>query len=1283
MDRGLLGSDAIFSRPATVLFVDLVGFTPLTDRLGRFGSRGTEQLSQILQQFFGQVTDEALELGGDPIAYGGDALTIVFDGAPADTLRAAQALADSVQQLAVRTSGTATLAGQVALETRIGIARGPVSTTVARSSDRSVPLQLGLGLDLAVAAESAAAQGEVVVHELTDVATDQVSKIEVEDISFAPPSHDDLERLVHPVLRGRLSAGGVMLESHRSVTVVFLGFAPVGRGRIAAFRRSAGHLLQSVVDSGGEVVQISGGDKGVVAMLVFGAPVGHDDDALRAVQSVLELRRRNPSVKVGITTGPIFTTILGSPRRRFQAHFGQTLNIAARLMQAAQPRQVLVDAPTWLATSNSLRQRGSPELRPVKGRTEPVEVHEIAGWRRRRKLPPPTISTPLVGREPELAAIEHVLDDLQQARGCLRSVVGDAGIGKSRLVRECIERATTRGIGVLQIDADDYPYRQMSGLWRDLLGSRLGIPASSHRRVWLEALTTRLPDQASQFGVLGPLLGFGRGPEEKQPELPPDIAAELAQSLISRVVLGEPTDGPLLIVVENVHHFAQGSLALLTGLGQGTTGSSVAILTTLRTQSDEHGDRIRVGQRWRLDELTTEASSALTEDTWRQAGGGTPPAWLADAAYRRAGGNPLFLRAVTHQLRRSWQPGDPPPTDDLAGESLASFLAERVDGLDVAPREVLSVLAVARRPCRLESAAAVLAAPLDEGAIAGAAQQLEAGNFIRPVPDQGRARYRIQHGVLQQVVYEQMSHADRDRIHRGLATHLIANGADAREIAEHVRHADSPQLERRWFPRAAAAARRSWDVPEAVEWWRRALPLLSGRERDEAEVELLEVLLVGGHANEALDLANRSAPGLNADSGPGSASTQSLSIRRRIATVEAALVCGDFDRCETESRHVMESRGTENEIGRQRAAELLVRSLCQRGQLEEAVELAHLQLDRARQSDDRESVTTASASLGAALYLCGEPSSAATHYEVARAGAAASGDVVHEIHVLSDLAGCAYAVGDHARCLELLTAARQRADRIGYRRHLVVSLNNEAQLRAALGDRFAAACAAAAFQAALAMGDLASAADILDTWTSSSAALAANPDLWRRLAAVDAQLHRDFETAECNANLAVAAARSGDLDTARRAGREAVTHPAATKDGALARRVGMAQLIVRAKSLKAGQVKKRLDVVESLDAMTQAEDVTEVERAELSLERWRMSQDDDDRASAVADLQLALAVEPSAVVRSWFTQIGADLPLLPEPLPPPVGIGRAETTYEELDAALTRLEMAVGLRPTE
>ena len=656
----------------------MAGFTPLTERLARLGSRGTEELSSLLRQFFGAVTDVVLDHGGDPVAYGGDALTVVFDGPDAVTLDCAVRCAEEIRELAERTAGSATLAGPVTLQTRIGVARGPVTTAVARSSRRSVPVHLGSGLDLAVEAESAARNGEVFVHATAmGAGTDRSARGTADFAVVSPPvsaatagDSAELARLVHPLVLARLDAGGALLESHRSVTVAFVRFPAVHLAELPGFLSAVGSMLDLVDQSGGEVVQVSGGDKGMVAMLLFGAPVARDDDPVRAVDTLIELRQQQRSVLVGVATGAVFAALLGSDRRKFSANSGPAVNLAARLMQAAADGEILVDSSTWHLASSHLRARGPAVLLPVKGVERPAEVRSVAGWRRSRHYRLGSSPSPLVGRGVEIAAIERFLDGVDRGLAPALILDGGPGVGKTRLVREAADRATTRGFKVVRVDAGDHPRGRSAGLWRDCLCALGVAPSRAGSRRWREALTAAFPDVPEQVPAIARLLGIPMEASYLTRDMPSQIEEELAQGLFARAVRGAAAAQPLVMLIEDVHHLDEPSGRLLGYLARALVDSRAGVLLTRRDAGPSAADQNLVqGEQLKIAELTPEDAAQLTVDVWAQAGGGSTPPWLRDVVARRAGGNPLFVRVVTHAAKASWEPGQPPPTAELAGVS--------------------------------------------------------------------------------------------------------------------------------------------------------------------------------------------------------------------------------------------------------------------------------------------------------------------------------------------------------------------------------------------------------------------------------------------------------------------------------------------------------------------------------------------------------------------------------------------------------------------------------------
>ncbi|MGA8993828.1 MAG: AAA family ATPase [Nocardioidaceae bacterium] len=1279
----LFGSDRVLVQDATTLALDLAGFTSLTQRLSGQGTRGTEELSRVLRHYFGAVTDLAVQAGGDPVAFGGDSLSIVFDGPAERTRRAALGVGGGIQALTAATTPSLAPLGSLAIAVRVGIARGTVATGVASSGGRLLPVHVGPGLDLAHATQEAAVTGTVAVHDSAAVRPGRAAPAS-DPAASAPASVEptgravDIDRLLPPALVEPLRRGRAPAESHRVVTVSFVRFPAVDPGRLHPFLARVARLMTVVDASGGEVVQVSGGDKGVLAMVVFGAPTAHVDDPVRAVHAMLELRHRDPHVAVGVATGPVFAAVLGSRTRMFPTHSGLAVNIAARLSQAAEPGRILVGADTWEDSSRHLRQTGRPRRWPVKGCAAPVVVHEVEGWRSRAPRLASSTLPPLVGRVPELERVERLLDGVTTARGGVLAIGGRPGIGKTRVVQEAIQNARTRGLAVLSSDVADHPRGHLVGWWRELAGPLLGVRRNAPRRAWLDALATALPDGPSQRAMLGPLLGLG-GPATEAP-LAPDAGlrtTELGQSALGTLVHARSRRGPVLLVVENVDRLDEASLAMLAAVAAAAAGSPSGLLVT-RGDDDQPGlGRLTQGVPvLELAPLAEDDTGRLAEQAWRQLGGGTPPSWLPGAVVPRAGGNPLFARMATRALLAAWRPGDPPPAQAVVAGSVAGLLMAQVDPLPAEARELLTVLAVAQRPCGEQLLREVLVPTRSVSEIAQVADRLVAQRLLDRADDGTAVTYRLPHDLLRQVVYDAASHAERERLHRRLVTCLGAAGADPIEVAEHVHHLDDRELATRWYPPAARAARDRWDLTGALRWLDRLQPLSSGRRLELVELERLEVLLVAGRASEVLERLDGATPDQWSVRVDDAATADPPLLTRRLHLLaEATYSCGQLGRAELAASRVMELVDGVDETRYQRAGELLTLSRSHQGDADGAVRAGRVLVDRAVESADPAAQANALAALAVALVLSGRPEAARERYAAALVAAVESGDVVRQIHVLSDLAGCAYLTGRIEECVELLARARKSAETIGYRRHLALDLNNEAQLRATLGDPYASSCAAVAVQCSLELGDLQTAADALHTWLTTKPSLVADPALWRRLVDIDVHLDRSREAATEWADLAVLLARSGRRDAARDAAR--CGERAAAGPGPVRRRTVLARLLVVAYGRTPPGPAVRSQVLDQLGRLADAPDLDEREAAEIAVERWRLSRTGADHETAVSLARRAFTNAPSAAVRSLFRMLREPVPDVPHPLPPPVGIPRSRTTRRDLERSLAGVEAAV------
>jgi class 3 adenylate cyclase len=330
---------------AVTLFADVSGFTPMSEALSRFGQAGTEDLTALLNDYFEVMIDLIASYGGVVASFGGDSLTAVFPfghaATPGEVVGRAARCALDMQVLIEPYRNIATRAGQFSLEIKIGLAAGPVLSTVV--GDPAVRLQsviAGLVLERAAEAEHMARSGDVVAHRsLLDIAPAIVTgEARGEyyaltgvggDPTYAPleplpqaadPLMPTLRAFVHPLIARRLLDGQAgFVNEHRSVSVLFVGFTGfdydsdllVG-ARLQAYIAQVAQVVQQY---DGDLSKIDVGDKGSKLVVVFGAPVAHENDAERAMRCALALR------ELRIEHGALRISEVGSAERSLNSQF--------------------------------------------------------------------------------------------------------------------------------------------------------------------------------------------------------------------------------------------------------------------------------------------------------------------------------------------------------------------------------------------------------------------------------------------------------------------------------------------------------------------------------------------------------------------------------------------------------------------------------------------------------------------------------------------------------------------------------------------------------------------------------------------------------------------------------------------------------------------------------------------------------------------------------------------------------------------------------------------------
>lgn len=615
---------------------------------------------------------------------------------------------------------------------------------------------------------------------------------------------------------------------------------------LAAYQTAAGDAIRH---HQGHVAQYLG--DGIVAY--FGFPLAGEDDAACAVRAALELVAAvsvlplGPGgvplrVRVGLHTGAVVMGEVGSGSQREYLALGDTPNIAARLQSLAASNCVVASAATHSVVQSQFRCLDLGE-QMLKGLAAPLRVYRITGTRGADGDDDGTASrlAPLQGRKGEL---DHLLGRWQSARtdaGRCLLLVGEPGIGKSRLARELRLRAARDGAEVWLMRCSAHrtntPFAPMAQLLERALGPSLVRSAATDRATALAALLSTLGiSEPALLTPLAALLGITLPESLAGAPLSAQALRERTFDAATAVVRAAAAKGPTLLVVEDLHWADPTTLEWLQRLLGRDIECGLMLVLTARTEFQAPWSDAGAVERLALDPCTPDQACALVHalDTGRA---------LTDHAVERivarAEGNPLFIEEFTRSAL------------EAGGEDIPASLQEqtlaRLDRLGVA-KAVLQQAAVIGRRFSRRRLRAVCA--LDDAALAAALQRGVDAHLLTPLADSGGELFAFRHALLQDAAYASLLRSARQASHLRAAQALVAEDGNAADqqpevLAHHYTEAGQVQPAILHWLRAGQLALSRSACLEAAAHARRALALLGDSRPDEtALAQELELQLV-------------------------------------------------------------------------------------------------------------------------------------------------------------------------------------------------------------------------------------------------------------------------------------------------------------------------------------------------------------------------------------------------------------------------------------------------------
>jgi class 3 adenylate cyclase/tetratricopeptide (TPR) repeat protein len=631
-------------------------------------------------------------------------------------------------------------------------------------------------------------------------------------------------------------------------------------------------MMEAVHHYEGTVNQVMG--DGIMAL--FGAPLAHEDHAVRACYAALrmqdairrytdEVRRTHGvevQIRVGLNSGEVVVRTIGSDLRMDYTAVGQTTHLAARMEQLATPGTIRLTANTLALAEGYVEVKSFGPV-PVKGLADPVEVYEITGaGAARTRLQAARIRglTRFVGRDTELDQLRRAADEARRGHGQIVAVVGEPGVGKSRLYYEFIRSHHVQGWLILESGSVSYgkatPYLPLA----DLLRSYFKIDARDDTRGIRVKVTGGLLtlDEALKDTVPVALWLLDALPEDS-PFLTLEPTERRRQTLaaIKRILLRENQLHPLMLVFEDLHWIDSETQAFLDSLVDSLPASSILLAVNYRPEY-RHGWANKTYYRQiRIDPLPPESAADLL-DALLGPDPGTQS--LKRLLIERTEGSPLFLEESVRTLieiralvgeRGAYRLVQAPDALQVPA-TVQAIIAARIDRLDPQEKRLLQASAVIGTHVPFALLRAI--AEVDEEALRRCLAQLQTGEFVYEAQLFPDLEYAFKHALTHEVAYGSVLQDRRRALHAAIVAAIERLYADrlpeqVERLAHHaVRGEILPKAVHYLREAGAKAVNRSANR-EAVAYFEEALALLAQLpQTTQTLTEALEIRMALGPA---------------------------------------------------------------------------------------------------------------------------------------------------------------------------------------------------------------------------------------------------------------------------------------------------------------------------------------------------------------------------------------------------------------------------------------------------
>jgi len=837
------------------MFLDLSGFSTMTDELMKHGQHGAEVLAGLMHGVFDPLVESIFSYGGKIVGFAGDGIMALFPVESDAKSMALNALASAwgLQRSLLKNPERQTVYGKFRFSIKIGLASGDVAWGILRSDDRENATYFfrGSSVDESADAEHHANAGDIVITEgMSDLLEDAITTQPFGsfhrfggfrcEVPTAPPAvlqplDLDVARLFMPEEIIKEDVRG----EFRQIVNLFMRFPDLPDEKLQETIRVVFELREKY---GGLLNRLDFGDKGCNLLMLWGAPVAYENDIGRSLHLVLDLQARvDFPITAGVTYYIAHAGYLGSVMCEDYTCYGWGVNLASRFMMSAPPGQIWVDDRIARRVSSrfDIEYIGDQQF---KGFSAEQRVNLLRGHKQAMEL---IFQGELIGREKELTQLETFVEPLWEGGFAgLLLVMGDAGIGKGHLVhgfrsselfgKHIALWALCQSNQILRQSFN--PFRNWLLRYFDLLSARTVDEKKQVFDSKLQELITSTPNAelAQELdrlrSVLGALVDLS-WVDSLYEQL--DAEGRYNSTLLALITLikAESLKQPLLLYLEDTQFIDGDTLNFLPRLKRailaGKESYPIAIIATSRIQGgDPSLDRDLIDRQIDLKGLSLEAVARLVEILL----GGVPSVGLVKLVMERSEGNPYFVGQIVrymqeenliemsdlgwNQVRRV--------RDLLLPGDIRAVLVARLDQLAHKVKDVVQTASVLGR----EFAVRVLEQMADDVGEVG--QCLLDAEQHAVCVHQGENHYIFTHGLLRDAAYTMQMRARRRELH-ALAVNALENiyAEDLKyhypELAHHSEQAQLREESQHYFTLAGRSSADAYENSQAADYFTRAL----------------------------------------------------------------------------------------------------------------------------------------------------------------------------------------------------------------------------------------------------------------------------------------------------------------------------------------------------------------------------------------------------------------------------------------------------------------------------